>query len=85
MTGALPALRVNGTAAAAENDPVLAKVQPLLEHGQWAGYIPVAAFDTAHGAIVSNFFAAATGAKSIEQALLDMQTTANNAITAAQR
>jgi multiple sugar transport system substrate-binding protein len=82
-TGALPALKVNGTAAAAAADPLLAKVQPLLEHGQWVGYIPATAIETVEGAIVSNFFAAANDMKSVDQALKDMQKTANDALAAA--
>jgi multiple sugar transport system substrate-binding protein len=81
VTGALPALRANGTPAAAASDPVLARVQPLLEHGHWRGYVPAQATDTANGGMVGNFFAAATGMKTIEQALKDMQDTANNAIS----
>jgi len=89
VTGSLPALKVNGTAAAAAADPVLAKVQPLLEKGQWVGYIPATAIETVEGAIVSNLFAAGkgptvTGGKTIDQALTDMQTTANAAIKQAQ-
>jgi hypothetical protein len=86
-TGALPALKVNGTAAAAAADPLLAKVQPLLEHGQWVGYIPAEAIETVEGAIVSNFFAATKDPtdpayKTIDKALTDMQTTANAALAA---
>jgi multiple sugar transport system substrate-binding protein len=79
-TGSLPALKVNGTAAAAASDPMLAKVQPLLEKGQWVGYIPAQAIETVEGAIVSNFFDAASGKKTIEQALMDMEQKANNAL-----
>ncbi len=78
--GTLPALRANGTPEAAAADPLLSKVQPLLEHGQWVGYIPAAAIETVEGAIVSNFFDAATGKKAIEKALSDMQDTANAAL-----
>lgn len=80
VTTALPALRANGSAAAASRDPLLAKVQPLLEAGQWVGYIPAGAIETVEGAIVSNYFAAARGMKTIEQALGDMQRTANEAL-----
>jgi multiple sugar transport system substrate-binding protein len=80
VTGALPALRANATPAAASVTPALQKVQGLLEHGQWVGYIPAAANDTALFAMVNNFFAAASGQKTIEQALADMQETANRAI-----
>jgi multiple sugar transport system substrate-binding protein len=80
VTGALPALRVNATPAAADASPTLQKVHALLEHGQWVGYIPAAANDTALFAMVNNFFAAAAGEKTIEQALADMQETANSAI-----
>jgi multiple sugar transport system substrate-binding protein len=81
-TGALPALKVNGTADAAKSDPLLAKVQPLLDHGRWVGYIPAGAIETVEGAIVSNFFAAANGTKDVDIALADMQKTANAALTA---
>jgi multiple sugar transport system substrate-binding protein len=79
-TGSLPALKVNGTPEAAASDPMLAKVQPLLEKGQWVGYIPALAIESVEGAIVSNFFDAASGKKTIEQALMDMETTSNNAL-----
>ncbi len=80
ISGTLPALRANGTVEATAGDPTLAKVQPLLERGQWVGYIPAAAIETVEGAIVSAFFDAVTGKKSVDQALLDMQTTANEAL-----
>jgi multiple sugar transport system substrate-binding protein len=79
-TGALPALRDNGSPEAAMSDPVLAKVQPLLEHGRWLGWIPAGAIETVSGAYVTNFFAAATGMKTIEMALEDLEKTANEAI-----
>jgi multiple sugar transport system substrate-binding protein len=79
-TGALPALRANGTAAVAMTDPTLQKVQPLLDKGQWVGYIPAAAIETVEGAIVSNFFDAATDKKTLDKALADMQQTANDAL-----
>jgi multiple sugar transport system substrate-binding protein len=79
-TGALPALRVNGTPGAAANDPTLAKVQPLLELGQWIGYIPNPAHETVGGAIMLNYFAVVDGTKTVDQALADMQKTANDAI-----
>jgi multiple sugar transport system substrate-binding protein len=78
-TGSLPALRVNGTAAAAAKDPVLAKVQPLLEKGQWVGYIPAGAIETVEGAIVSGFFDAVKG-KPVDQALKAMEQAANTAL-----
>ena len=89
-TGALPALKVNGTPAAAAGDPTLSKVQPLLEKGQWVGYIPGGAIETVEGALMSNFFAAvkgrltptATGAKTVDQAIADMQKDANDALAA---
>jgi multiple sugar transport system substrate-binding protein len=80
-TGSLPALRANGTPEAAAANPLLAKVQPLLDKGQWVGYIPAAAIETVEGAIVSNFFDAANGKKSIDQALADMQQAANKALS----
>jgi multiple sugar transport system substrate-binding protein len=78
--GALPALKSNGTAAAAASDPLLAKVQPLLERGQWVGYIPAGAIETVEGAILSNFFDAVSGMKTVGQALTDMQQAANEAL-----
>ena len=79
--GSLPALKVNGTPQAAASDPQLAKVQPLLEKGQWVGYIPSAGLETIEGILVSNYFDAvkgeANGGKSITKALDDMQTAAN--------
>jgi hypothetical protein len=82
-TGALPALRANGAATAVASNPTLGKVQPLLDLGQWMGFVPAAAIDAANGGMVSNFFAAVAGTKSVDQALLDMQQTANTAIAAA--
>jgi multiple sugar transport system substrate-binding protein len=82
ITGALPALKANGTAAAAAANPLLAKVQPLLESGQWVGYIPAGAIETVEGAIVSNYFDAVAGTKSIDQALTEMQNAANSALAA---
>jgi multiple sugar transport system substrate-binding protein len=79
-TGALPALQVNGSRQAAASDPTLAKVQPLLEKGQWLGFIPTAAFETVQSAFVNNYFAAAAGTKTIDQALSDLESTANTAI-----
>jgi multiple sugar transport system substrate-binding protein len=81
-TGSLPALRANGSAAAAADDPMLKKVQPLLDQGQWVGYIPATAIDTVEGAIVSNFFAAVAG-KPINDALAEMEAKANAALAAA--
>jgi multiple sugar transport system substrate-binding protein len=81
--GALPALKVNGTPTAAASDPLLAKVQPLLEKGKWVGYIPAGAIENVEGAIVSNYFDAVKGQKSIDQALADMQATANDALAKA--
>ena len=80
VTGALPALRANGSPAAAVGTPGLAQVQPLLEHGQYRGHIPALALQTAPGAFVTNFFAAAAGTKTIEMALADLERTANEAI-----
>jgi multiple sugar transport system substrate-binding protein len=81
-TGALPALKVNGTKEAAAGDPTLAKVQPLLDKGQWVGYIPAGAIETVEGALMSNFFAIIKGTKTMEMAIDDMQTAANNALAA---
>jgi multiple sugar transport system substrate-binding protein len=80
VTTALPALRANGSAAAAAHDPLLAKVQPLLEAGEWVGYIPAGAIESVEGAILSNYFAAASGTKTIDEALADMQQIANEAL-----
>jgi multiple sugar transport system substrate-binding protein len=79
--GTLPALKVNGTVAAAAGDPLLAKVQPLLERGQWVGYIPAGAIETIEGALSSNFFDAVAGKKTIDMALADMERTANLALS----
>jgi multiple sugar transport system substrate-binding protein len=80
--GTLPALRVNGNAAAAAAAPEsdMAKVQPLLDRGQWMGYIPAAATADVLGAMTSNFFAVVKGQKTVEQALAAMQEQANKAI-----
>jgi multiple sugar transport system substrate-binding protein len=80
--GALPALKVNGTVEAAASDPAVAQVQPLFDKGQWVGYIPAGAIETVEGAIVSNFFDAANGKKTIEKALTDMEATSNAALKA---
>ena len=79
-TGALPALKVNGTREAAAADPTLAKVQPLLEDGQWVGYIPGGAIETVEGVLMSNFFAVVKGTKTVDTAIGDMQTDANKAL-----
>lgn len=81
-TGALPALRANGTEQATAGDPVLAQVQPLLEHGRWRGYIPSGALQTLDGALLSNFAAAVDGTKDIAAALADMERVANEGILA---
>jgi multiple sugar transport system substrate-binding protein len=78
--GALPALKVNGTAAAAADDPMLAKVQPLLEQGRWVGYIPAAAIESVEGALMSNYFDVVNGKKDLTKALADMQEAANAAL-----
>jgi multiple sugar transport system substrate-binding protein len=78
--GTLPALKANGTRELAAADPVLARVQPLLERGQWMGDIPYGATAEVLGAMVTNYFAAVKGEKSIDQALADMQQKANAAI-----
>jgi multiple sugar transport system substrate-binding protein len=78
--GALPALRANGTPEAAADDPTLAKVQPLLERGAWVGFIPAASIETVEGTILSNFFDAASGRKTVAQALADMERAANEAL-----
>jgi multiple sugar transport system substrate-binding protein len=80
--GTLPALRANGTPEALASDPLLSRVQPVLASsgGRWMGYIPAASTAPVLGAMVSNYFAAIKGEKSIEKALQDMQDTANAAI-----
>jgi ABC-type glycerol-3-phosphate transport system substrate-binding protein len=78
--GTLPALRANGTPEAVAGDPVLTQIQPLLEKGQWQGYIPSGAIEAVDGAVVTNFLAALKGTKTVEQALTDMQQAANSAI-----
>jgi hypothetical protein len=83
LSGTLPAWGANGTAAAAANDAQLAKVQPLLERGQWMGFIPSASTAPVLGAMVSHFFAAVNGEKNLDQALGDMETKANAAILGA--
>ena len=80
VTGALPALKENGSPSAAAAHPSAAKVQHLLERGQWIGYIPVGGYGTVVGAFPANFFAAAKGMKTIEGALADMEQTINQAI-----
>jgi multiple sugar transport system substrate-binding protein len=80
VTKALPALKVNGTPEAAAGDPMLAKVQPLLDKGQWLGYVPAGAIEEVAAGMVRNFFDAVAGRKSTQQALMDMQATANSAI-----
>jgi multiple sugar transport system substrate-binding protein len=75
----LPALRVNGSAEAAGSDPLLAKVQPLLENGDFIGYMPAGAIQDMEGAILSNIFAVVRGTKTVEKALMDIQTTTNAA------
>lgn len=79
--GTLPALKVNGTPAAAAGDPLLAKVQPLLQQGRWVGYIPAGAIETVEGALSSNFFAVVNGRKTIDQALADMEQVSNTALS----
>ncbi len=89
-TGALPALKVNGSIEAAAGDPQLAKVQPLLNQGQWVGYIPGGAIETVEGALMSNYFAAVKyklnpadpNGKTIEAALMAMQKATNDALAA---
>jgi multiple sugar transport system substrate-binding protein len=78
--GTLPALKANGTKDATAGDPVLSQVQPLLDKGQWMGDIPYGATAEVLGAMVSNYFDAVKGAKTVTQALADMQTRANAAI-----
>jgi multiple sugar transport system substrate-binding protein len=78
--GSLPALKANGTKDATASDPVLSQVQPLLDRGQWMGDIPYLATAEVLGAMVTNYFDAVKGTKTIQQALDDMQAKANAAI-----
>ena len=80
ITGALPALKVNGTESAAQGNPVLARVQPLLEHGRWRGFIPIEALEVVNSALLTNFFATVRGEKTVVEALEIMQTTINDAL-----
>jgi ABC-type glycerol-3-phosphate transport system substrate-binding protein len=76
----LPALRVNASEEAAATDPILAQVQPLLEGGQYIGFIPAEAIQIMEGAIVSNVFAVVRGSKTVDMALADMESSINMAI-----
>jgi multiple sugar transport system substrate-binding protein len=78
--GTLPALKANGTKEATAADPVLSQVQPLLDKGQWMGDIPYGATAEVLGAMVTNYFDAVKGTKTIPQALAEMQAKANAAI-----
>jgi maltose-binding protein MalE len=78
--GTLPALKANGTKEATAADPVLSQVQPLLDKGQWMGDIPYGATEPVLGAMVTNYFDAVKGTKTVTEALADMQTKANMAI-----
>jgi multiple sugar transport system substrate-binding protein len=77
VTLALPALRANGTPEAAAADPVLSKVQPLFENGDYIGYMPAGAIQTMEGAILSNIFAVVRGNKTVDTAVADIQQTTN--------
>jgi hypothetical protein len=79
----LPALKENATPENAAEHPYAPKVLHLLPRGRWFGFVPVEAFEAFSAAIMNNYFAAASGEKSIDQALIDMETTANNAIKGA--
>ena len=80
--GALPALEGQRHGGSGGRPiPMLAKVGAAAGEGPAGlGYIPAGAIETVEGAIVSNFFAAVAGTKTIDQALKEMQTTANNAL-----
>jgi ABC-type glycerol-3-phosphate transport system substrate-binding protein len=78
--GTLPALKANGTKEATAADPVLSQVQPLLDKGQWMGDIPYGATADVLGAMVTNYFDAVKGTKTVKEALADMQAKANAAI-----
>jgi multiple sugar transport system substrate-binding protein len=80
ITQALPALKENGSPAAALDNPVLARIQPLLERGKFVGFVPAEAIDAVNGSMVRNFFAVVNGMKSVDDALRDMQTSVNDAI-----
>ena len=78
--GTLPALKANGTKEATAAEPVLSQVQPLLDKGQWMGDIPYGATADVLGAMVTNYFDAVKGTKTVPVALADMQAKANMAI-----
>jgi multiple sugar transport system substrate-binding protein len=80
ITDSLPALRVNGSPDAAATNPLLAKVQPLLEVGEYIGHMPAPAIQIMEGAIQSNVFAVVRGTKNADQALADMQKMTNDAL-----
>ncbi len=80
VTGALPALKANGTASVAAANPSLAEVQPLLEHGRWQGFIPVPALQPVVGGVLNQFWAVVAGTTTVDKALEDMQQMANTAI-----
>jgi multiple sugar transport system substrate-binding protein len=80
ITGALPALKANGTATAAASNPSLAQVQPLLEKGRWVGYIPVPALTPVTSGILQQYLAVVAGTKTVQEALVDTQEMANAAI-----
>jgi ABC-type glycerol-3-phosphate transport system substrate-binding protein len=80
VTGALPALKVNGTPAAVAATPAVARAQPLFELGSFRGYVPAEAIDVVNGSVVNNFFAAVKGMKTVPEALKAMEETANAAI-----
>jgi multiple sugar transport system substrate-binding protein len=80
ITGALPALKANGTATAVSGNPSLAQVQPLLERGRWIGYIPVPALTPVTSGVLTNYWAVVAGSKTVDQALLDMEQGSNTAI-----
>jgi ABC-type glycerol-3-phosphate transport system substrate-binding protein len=77
ITGALPALKVNGTPEAVASIPAFARAQPLFELGVFRGFVPAEAVDAANGAVLSNFFAAVRGTKTVPEALKAMEETAN--------
>jgi multiple sugar transport system substrate-binding protein len=81
-TTSLPALRVNGSATAAATDPLLAKVQPLLDVGQYIGHMPAAGIQNMEGAISSNVFDVVRGKKTVDMALAEMQQQINAAFAA---
>jgi multiple sugar transport system substrate-binding protein len=84
VTQALPALRENGTVAAAGDNQSLLRVLPLLERGVFVGFVPAEGLDTINGAMVRGFFEAVKnrelGVDTVDQTLKTMQDTVNDVV-----